>query len=535
MASKFKCCKTREHKDWFCLVCKNFIHPSCWKRTNNNYVVITESLIYCSNQCRDQAAAGDYDNAVDDLRKIITELQAEVDEKTRFIKRLKRDSVTFADEAANIESQLASDLEKQNHKIKQLKKKIEDLTQDLRNKNNLINQTTQTPIISMCDLKIQTDNERDFKSQPTQTPVVSTFNVETQVELTLVHSEIEARALDTDIPSSNCFSSEGHEPENVRMDNLLTEICQEKKAEMTKLVNDLQELRASNRSMLTSIETLCAEKELYINELNNLRKEISCYGFDGSKSTDTQDNQRELNGGKHVKSSETCEDQEIINETKLMDKAVKKKILVYGDESARNYSVNLKNFLDARQFDVEGLVLSGAPLGEISKNTFKIASGFGYRDYVIFMLDVNRLSFIKLKEIYNILAVGKFTNLILCCKVDYNIVNMKVYNELNKVCSLFLDHNLNISVKIICNSRCDRGYLFGYLSLCKLLASYICTNGLSQSSIVLKSVPLTDCSDFFGEKPELCDTVNEEVLDISDSGETDKVFLDQSVNLEECP
>lgn len=128
-----KCCKKKENTNWFCVACKTFVHKSCWKRSNNDFEILTESTIFCSRKCKETANDNDTDNIIDVLKQIITELKVEVEEKDNFIARLKRQSTSASEVAFNHESELVADLEKKDIDIKDLKQQIKVMSDQLLN------------------------------------------------------------------------------------------------------------------------------------------------------------------------------------------------------------------------------------------------------------------------------------------------------------------------------------------------------------------------------------------------------------------
>ena len=63
---------------------------------------IRDDIIICSKKCSEEAEGNDPDNIIDNLKQKINELKVELEEKTRYIKRLKKHSTSMVEEAANI-------------------------------------------------------------------------------------------------------------------------------------------------------------------------------------------------------------------------------------------------------------------------------------------------------------------------------------------------------------------------------------------------------------------------------------------------
>lgn len=85
MATSYKCCKTKEQQNWYCLICKNVFHKSCWLRRNKGHVEIRDNLIWCSRECAEKVTDGEFSVAAE-LRNIIKDLKVELEEKNTYIK-----------------------------------------------------------------------------------------------------------------------------------------------------------------------------------------------------------------------------------------------------------------------------------------------------------------------------------------------------------------------------------------------------------------------------------------------------------------
>lgn len=421
---------------------------------------------------------GDQDDHMDDLRTIIANLRTEVEEKTKHILRLKRQSVTFAEEASNSEDQLMSDIEKQNLIIKELKLKIAELTHSLRREKalELKSAATQTGIIRSI--------ENDTQTEP------SGCDVGSQSELSTNHTGSQTDSYDEDRIMSDINN------ERIRV---LMEDCKQQEMEIMKLKDDVNELNALNRNMITTIEVISAEKEMFatkVKELHSVVSELSPKSLSQYDVLDNTCNNTYINLA--------CKGKDLATAGRISDSRItkKRKVLVYGDGSARNYSTCLRRIMDTDVFDIGGVVLSGAPLSELSRNIFKSTASFDHNDYVIVMLDLTQMRFLQSNELNSVLAIGRFTNIILCYKFDYNVGSKRVFSKFNDCFTEFKNRNINNSIQIVQNWRYNSKYRFNYSSLCKLVASYIYNSSSgdshSGSGIVLRTITAVDFSNFHG-------------------------------------
>lgn len=430
MGSKFKCCKSKEHNNWFCLVCRNFIHPGCWKRTNHNYVIIKDSFVICSKQCSETAHENDNENIIDELKTIIFDLKSELEQKNNYIKRLKRESLTFIEEAESNESRLLSDFDKQNQKISQLTRQIEELS-------------------SVND----SNGSREFATRAVQTHTTSSHDADTQTILNIRDNNVQ-----TEYNSSHI--------------NQLEEECKRKESDIQSLKHDFDELKTIHEQMLTTIETLSVENDYYASEVKKMQRIID-------DERDAKSLEYELKFSPEIEKSPVVE-----NESTYM----KRKILVYGDGSARNYSTHLFEKFNSNIFGVEGKIMSGAPLSAISQNLFNLVTAYDNKDFIIIMLDITRLRKCNYRDVCSLLACGRFANLIFCYKYSQQIDRILLH-RFQSCLSTFLDQNINVSIKIIENNTRGSKFAFSHRSLCRLFSECI-TGNLTTPRIVLKSMAL---------------------------------------------
>ncbi|CAG9762550.1 unnamed protein product [Ceutorhynchus assimilis] len=133
MATNFKCCKGKEHSNWFCLSCKNIFHRSCWER-RSNYETVTGNFILCSKLCVDRAAGDEsiLDPTVyDEFKSLLRSLEIDSRNKDVHIEKLKRNSVSFYDDAEQAEQSYLKQIKDLCMENKQLKKNLKLLQQQI--------------------------------------------------------------------------------------------------------------------------------------------------------------------------------------------------------------------------------------------------------------------------------------------------------------------------------------------------------------------------------------------------------------------
>lgn len=403
MAANFKCCRTKEQPNLYCLLCKNVFHRSCWKRSSNNFTVIRDNLIFCSKDCEDRAN-GVEPEIIDDLRDLIRQTKIELDEKTAHIARLKRSSLSFAEEAANTENEYLMDIDKQRTIISELRKKINNLeTEKHCNNQEHVSTSTQTTI-AQENVYTQTRIKRKhFTTQTNDGYILSNLiSTESQTEIKLCNKA--SQTID------------------IHLDSISEDVI--KVHQLTLLNNDLKEqIRNMDKvrlDMLARMESLLEENNTYATEIRTMKQNV----------------------------------------------------LQYANNTYR------------------GFVQPDAPLVELTRSIFNASTRITQDDHAVIFLNFNKYSFFSSVDIKNILALGRFTNLILCCK--YNLNSYKQKAMLDKIRQL-LSYHRNVSVRMIENFKEGHNYRHAVRPLCRLLSSYI-KNRCNQSQIALVSVPCVNQS-----------------------------------------
>lgn len=231
--------------------------------------------------------------------------------------------------------------------------------------------------------------------------------------------------------------------------------------EKTKFKNDFEEMMELNRRMVCTIRTLEQGS-------GKLLKDIQLIEHDISKC-------------QSLKETSTPRDN-------LAVCTKKKNVLIYGDEAASNCSNILETMLD-KSYHTMGVIRSHAPLKEIAKNIFQWTREFSKTDTVVVCLCIDDNTIFIKKHLRQILALGKYTNLILCCR--YKSINREcennLYFKINQFCNLYVKNN-NVSVRIIENKRINYyKYRLSKYSLCQLLALYIGTACHSAMNMVFST------------------------------------------------
>lgn len=490
MASNFKCCKLKEQQNLFCLICKNVFHKSCWNRGNKKYIVVRDNLIWCSKDCIDRANPGEDLTCVDDLRNQINELTTEVKEKTAYISRLKRSSASFVDEAERSEQEYLQTIDKQKDIIVKLQSRLEEQTaivQKMKDRT-FIDANTQT-IVTRKDVGIQvTGHIKSFMS------VASQIEVEQRHKITQKSVDLQSSEMQTDALSASVSSS-------VQTD-LQISLVGSADDELSSLQSKLNELKNLKESMLTSIETLSVENKWLATEADKLRAELLQWTSGSHASVDRV--------GSLPNAGLTSDENTQVD----INSRDRPRVLIFGDVSARGISVNLRNYLDVSSVHIEGVVKTGASLLDISREISVVSLDYTDKDYVIVCLNINNVKEFRSSDFRNILAIGKFSNLIMCYTFD-DTYNVSTISKIRNYTSLYLN-NRNVSIGLVENNKLHKGLGYRYKrnALCRVLGNYIRDSRI-KSNIVLVSVN--------------CSTVTNHNI-ISDNDSSDESILSCELN-----
>ena len=137
MDKVFKCCGSREFKNYCCIQCLNIFHPSCLERTSG-WIVIGGYKIYCSSECQERHI--DEESSKQRLNSEIDRLENVLTQKDTTMARLKRRTKDFEDDVFENDDQNNLLIREQDAKIKGLdselrvkKSKVEALQSELQN------------------------------------------------------------------------------------------------------------------------------------------------------------------------------------------------------------------------------------------------------------------------------------------------------------------------------------------------------------------------------------------------------------------
>lgn len=216
MTTKFKCCK-KDFNNYCCMVCYNVYHASCMDRLKN-IETLYEHRIICSGKCKDK-----YDAEIKEKNRLIMEVRnskQELEEKNILMDKIEIDNLDAIEELQRNNDALINEIKERDLYIQRLERRIKDFEDEV--------------------LEVDQKYETKFTEQR---KTVANLNKDI-------------------IAISNA-------------NKLLQEEVSEKNLDLEKISDEIQELKEINGRMLTSIETLEAENQMYCDEMYKLRHKMS--------------------------------------------------------------------------------------------------------------------------------------------------------------------------------------------------------------------------------------------------------------------
>lgn len=308
---KYGCCNNKEVKNLVCTQCHKLFHPGCLEK-KSNYTALNGNHIWCSLKCAE--AGNNEDEVINILRGEIIKLESELRDKNAFIKRLKRQSSSFVEEAEISEAQLLKEVESQKKIIRELSNKVKNLPQGTCSASvasqtecfRKIHVGVQTMLLDPNDVTTQKLKEdlMDFKklnaNMKTTTETLKSFAsigcqtfgalschkfVATEVEWGMVavsaqtDEHIALICQDSpDLEKSQLRDRHGStQTELVPKNNSecqVVAVSDNSVVECTALERDYADLLAVNHNLVTSISVLESENEAYSLEVKELKKEL---------------------------------------------------------------------------------------------------------------------------------------------------------------------------------------------------------------------------------------------------------------------
>lgn len=181
MALNFGCCKDKPQNNVVCVICKKIFHPSCIKRSGS-YKVISRNLIWCSVTCAEKAV--ERDEQIGSLESKVSGLEEKLRQQSDYIKKMRRNSCTFEDQAIEANQKLIAEVENKIKVIADLTAFADDLSAKLEiytsrvlvdistqvDGKGMLTRATQTGKTRVVDAMLQTDGpcirEQEMQTSP---------------------------------------------------------------------------------------------------------------------------------------------------------------------------------------------------------------------------------------------------------------------------------------------------------------------------------------------------------------------------------
>ncbi|CAG9820858.1 unnamed protein product [Phaedon cochleariae] len=201
--------------------------------------------------------------------------------------------------------------------------------------------------------------------------------------------------------------------------NLLQGINKENESKVKKLEEDIKELTEMRKSMLTSIEVLTKENDLYSDELKKIRNEFHKFKNEALE----KQKEREKENNEHGKLTTNLGEEIIplINTKKsfLKNGSTNMKIMILADQQGRNIDKIFKSKL--KNCNTVSILKPGAHFESVVEHIDSLSGDFSENDFVIVVAGINDF---KCNRIPN---VEKITAKISLCK-NTNIVMAAIIN-----------------------------------------------------------------------------------------------------------
>lgn len=408
--SYFKCCKNKEINHLVCIECFSIYHKSCLLRANKRSVqFISENKIKC---------CGSADNADEflEISNIISKLTIDNEQKDEYIRKLKNDNSSFAEEAIKNEDEMNKIIHDQAIEIGNLKKYINKLKKSI---NSDLKETktvgTQTEIKTTT--KVKNSDNKKTKNIQTQTvgretmglkKVTKSVRTQTMGKKTSINKNLMITTTEETLMNSTA-------PTLPLGDN----------------TNPLLVQTISSQTMEQSTQAIGTQtnpSELAIEYLEVLDEQVY------HPNTNINSNDAEIHPIQKCNTSN--------------------KIVVIGDESAKNFSSMLKIRFDNSKFSVQGFVYPNIDFLNLTKTLFNNTIQCGQDDFVIFMfntINVSNSQSLNLAMNY-LLPLSKMTNLVILSKCVWpkdQVINNMLTQAINRYCK----SQKNTSIRFMKNKK----------------------------------------------------------------------------------
>ncbi|VEN55225.1 unnamed protein product [Callosobruchus maculatus] len=257
----------------------------------------------------------------------------------------------------------------------------------------------------------------------------------------------------------------------------LTGKIDEYQKQIEKMFTQINELQKVNVDMLSSISILEKANDTYEEEIERLKtsgnstlvRENAILGIDEDSRTE------EDKGADFVN---------VLNIHPNLGHNInrKRKILVIGDEFAKNGSTVLHSIIPDSDITIEGIVKPSIEFSDLALSLFYYSQQYGKNDYIIIMLStINISNFRQLNlALRHLLPLSRLTNLYVMSKRSH-CDDFRVENHISKTVNAFFVKNTNISLRFQPN-------VFNTKTVLKKLAKEIVECTHRGRNIVLKVV-----------------------------------------------
>lgn len=328
MDSTFKCCKKKECTNVCCIQCLGILHQSCMERKKNIQLVEGHKII-CSKECATRKK-----NEDDAIQK--------TGEKVEFLIKALREK----------ESQLEITERQRDDLTKELLEEIAELKKDNREREEFIKKLRRTSM--------------DFEDE-----VVG-------AEQNYIRKLDEQKGI---------ISEQKNDINNlIKKNTVLQEEIEVIIIDLNRYQKDIADLRALNKNMVTSFETMTQEKEIYIEELKKLKCDYISLKQDHSKLAEKRYSpSKQLSLDLNLVEKKTCEIKgNIYPKTSSQTDTSKNSILFVSGYHGRGM---IDHLAQIREYSVQSIRKPGASDEELVHTAIANSRDFSKNDVIVIWLN----------------------------------------------------------------------------------------------------------------------------------------------------
>nr|CAI5837870.1 unnamed protein product [Callosobruchus analis] len=268
------------------------------------------------------------------------------------------------------------------------------------------------------------------------------------------------------------------------------------KEKVYSLKNEIISTQNVNDKLTEKIDDYQNQIEKMSKQINELQK-VNVEMLSSEKSTIVHDSANEIDEFSRTEKDNSDNNTDFlpVQPSLVNNISKKRRVLVIGDEFAKNGSSVLHSIISSPDITIEGIVKPGLEFSDLALSLFYHSQQYGKNDYIIIMVSTINISNLKQLNLAlrHLLPLSKLTNLFIMSKRS-QFDDFRVENYLLKTVNRFFIKNYNISLRFKPNVIHSKAML-------RLLAKEI-VEYTHHSNIVLKVIEPSQSFRFFRGQDE---------------------------------